>query len=158
MMPTKNIFSDVTLMLLGPRGKLRLRHKIKTTLVDKGYAHENIIIMEDIKDDEKYLDSKFSTILDKQAPKLFFAFFHENERMHGVIFELGWICGKYKRLEISDRLRIVSRLDYDWRQTTRYIQSLFHTAQLLPIEEMNDSLISKCIHDNVINSLNINRT
>ncbi len=156
-MSTKNIFSDVTLMLLGPRRKLSLRHKIKATLVEKGYAQENIMVMEDIKDDDKYLDNKFGTILHKYSPKLFFAFFHENERMHGVIFELGWICGKYNRLEVSDRLRIVSRLDYDWKQTTRYIQSLFHTAQLLPIEKMNTNLTSKCIHNNVMNSLDIYR-
>jgi hypothetical protein len=73
--------------------------------------------------------------------------------MEGVIFELGWICGKYNYHEISDSLRIISELDYNWMNNTRYIQSLFHTAQLLPIEKMNTILISKCIHNNVFNSV-----
>jgi len=145
-------------MLLGPRGKLNLRHRIKTKLVENGYADENIIIMEDIKeDDEKFFDNKFGSILDKHTPQLFFVFFHKNQKMDGVIFELGWICGKYTKLEVIQRLRLISDLDYDWSQTTRYMQSLFHTAHLLPIEKMNIKSILKCINNNVINSLNIYR-
>ena len=51
---TKTVFSDVTLMLLGPGTKLNLR-QIRAILVEKGYTKKNIIIMEDIKDDEHYL-------------------------------------------------------------------------------------------------------
>jgi hypothetical protein len=120
-MSTKTIFSELTLMLLGSRKKVRLRHRIKDTLVKKGYAEENIVIMEDIKDGERYLNEKFGSILDKYTPRLFFAFFHKGANMDGVIFELGWICGKYNPKEISERLRIVSELDYNWKNTTRYI-------------------------------------
>jgi hypothetical protein len=136
-------------MLLGPGTKLKLRHDIKATLAQKGYTKENIIIMEYIKDDENYLDEKFGNILEKYAPLLFFALFHQKERMHGVIFELGWICGKYTRPEISERLRIVLSTRHDYTQTTRYMQSIFHTSWLLPIEKMNINQISQCIHDNV---------
>jgi hypothetical protein len=95
-------------MLLGPGSKLTLRRGIKKALVQKGCTDTNIIIMETIEDDEHYLDQKFGNILDEYKQLLFFALFHENEKMHGVIFELGWICGKYSRLEVSERLRIVS--------------------------------------------------
>ena len=150
---TETVFSEVTLMLLGPSSKLTLRRRIKKILVQKGYADKNIIIMETIQNDEYYFDEKFGNILNEYKPLLFFALFHENEKMHGVLFELGWICGKYTRLEISERLRIVSAIDYDYKQTTRYIQGIFHTSQLLPIEKMNTNQISKCIHDNVIHTL-----
>lgn len=53
-------------MLLGPGTKLKLRHDIRATLAQKGYTKENIIIMEDIKDDENYLDEKFGNYLDKK--------------------------------------------------------------------------------------------
>jgi len=140
-------------MLLGSRRKVRLRHRIKEILVKKGYTRKNIVIMEDIEDDEKYLDEQFGSILDKYSPTLFFAFFHEGVNMDGVIFELGWICGKYNPKEISKRLRIVSDLDYNWKNKTRYIQSLFHTGQLIPIEKMDAASLSKCIQHNVINLL-----
>ena len=84
---TETVFSEVTLMLLGPSRKLTLRHKTKSILVQKGYTDKNIIIMEDIQDDEHYFDKKFGNILDEYKPLLFFALFHENEKMHGVIFE-----------------------------------------------------------------------
>jgi hypothetical protein len=151
---TVTVFSKVTLMLLGPSSKLDLRRRIKEALVKKGYEDGNIIIMETIKDDEHYFDKKFGNILDKYRPLLFFAFFHKNEKMHGVIFELGWICGEYSRVEISERLRIVSEIDYGYKHTTRYIQSILHTSQELPVEKMNIKQISQCIHDNVDFSLN----
>jgi hypothetical protein len=47
-------------------------------------------------------------ILDKFSPKMFFALFHKEACMVGVIFELGWICGKYNSKQINERLRIVS--------------------------------------------------
>jgi hypothetical protein len=149
---TETVFSEVTLMLLGPSSKLNLRRRIKKNLVQKGYTDRNIIIMETIQDDEHYFDEKFRNILNESKPLLFFALFHENEGFHGVLFELGWICGKYSRREISDRLRIVSAIDYDYKQTTRYIQSIMHTSQFLPVDIMNTDQISKCIHVNVEDS------
>lgn len=151
---TKTVFSDVTLMLLGPGTKLNLRRKIRAILVEKGYTKKNIIIMEDIKDDEHYLVEKFGNSLKKHEPLLFFALFHQEDRMDGVIFELGWICGKYTRPETFERLRIVSVIRHDYTQTTRYIQSIFHTSPLLPIGKMDINQISQCIHDNVTLSIN----
>jgi hypothetical protein len=116
---TETVFSEVTLMLLGPSSKLKLRRRIKMDLVQKGYTDKNIIIMETIQDDEHYFHEKFGNILNESKPLLFFALFHENEKFHGVLFELGWICGKYTRREIDDRLRLVSAIDYDYKQTTR---------------------------------------
>ena len=72
---TKTVFSDVTLMLLGPGTKLNFTPKIRAILVEKGYTKKNIIIMEDIKDDEHYLVEEFGNILKKHEPLLFFALF-----------------------------------------------------------------------------------
>jgi hypothetical protein len=143
---------DVTLMLLGPRKKLALRRKVKKALVNSGYPQDNIVIMEDIKD-EDFVYNKFGRILKKYSPKLFFSFFHENVPMDGVIFELGWLCGKYSRQKINKRLRIIAKVSHNWMHTTRYIQSLFLTAQLLPIEKMNTQLLSRCISNNIVDSL-----
>jgi hypothetical protein len=74
--------------------------------------------------------------------------------MSGVIFELGWLCGRYNIVETSKRVRIIADFDYQWRETTRYVQSLRHDAQLLPVDNMAVELISDYIAHNVTISLN----
>jgi 5S rRNA maturation endonuclease (ribonuclease M5) len=75
--------------------------------------------------------------------------------MYGVIFELGWLCGKYNRKETSERVRIIADFDFQWRKITRYIQSLIHNSQTLLIDQMNGELISASIHNNVTTSINV---
>ena len=87
--------------------------ELKIRLCDNqyGYPHDNIIIMEDVNGDDDLVISKFGNILDKNSPQLFFALLESDidiEDMSGVIFELGWLCGKYYRREIGERLRIIS--------------------------------------------------
>jgi hypothetical protein len=74
--------------------------------------------------------------------------------MSGVIFELGWLCGRYNIVETSKRVRIIADFDYQWRETTRYVQSLTQDAQLLPVDNMAVELISDYIAHNVTISLN----
>jgi hypothetical protein len=153
----ESIFDKVTLMLLGPSIKIDLRREISLRLHDKyGYPSDNIIIMEDVDKDETLIISKFGNILNEYAPQLFFALFESSRDidMSGVIFELGWLCGTYNILETSKRVRIIADFDYRWRKTTRYIQSLTHNAQLLPVDNMNVELISDSIHNNIKISLN----
>jgi hypothetical protein len=147
-------------MLLGPSKRLELRHLIKDSLCDNdqyGYPHENIIIMEDEIGDENLVISKFGNILDKTSPQLFFVLLESDTEidMSGVIFELGWLCGKYNRKEISNRLRIIADFDFPWRKTTRYVQSLIQTAssQLILINQIDVELISNSIHNNVTISI-----
>jgi hypothetical protein len=140
-------------MLLGPRKRLALRRKVKRALIKSGYPENNVVIMEDIKDNKNFIYNKFGKILKQYEPKLFFSFFHENVSMDGVIFELGWLCGMYSRQEITERLRIISKLSYNWMHTTKYISSLLPAAQFLPLEKMNTGLISECISNNVKDSL-----
>lgn len=148
-------FDRVSLMLLGPGRRINLRRKVKEKLYQNyGYPRRNIIIMEDMNRDEKLIIHKFGNILDKYSPQLF-ALFESGMDMGGVIFELGWLCGKYDRLETSKRIRIISDLDYRWRRTTVYLQALMHNAQHLPIDKMNADLISTFISNNTILSLNL---
>lgn len=153
----ESIFDKVTLMLLGPTKKIDLRHGIRKRLhKEYGYPHKNIIIMEDIKKNETRIISKFGNILNENDPRLFFALFESNRDidMSGVIFELGWLCGTYSILETSKRVRIIADFDYQWKKTTRYIQSLTRYGQLLQSDSMTIELISDYIHDNVTISLN----
>lgn len=160
MLQKRNVFDKVILMLLGPSKRLDLRRGIKTRLSDNqyGYPSENIIIMEDVNGDENLVISKFGNILDGSSPRLFFALLESNIEidMTGVIFELGWLCGKYSRREINERLRIIADFDFPWRRTTRYVQSLIRSSssQLVLINQMDVELISNSIHNNVTISIN----
>ncbi len=49
---------DVTLMLLGPRKRLALRRKVKRALIKSGYPKDNVVIMEDIKDNKNFIYNK----------------------------------------------------------------------------------------------------
>lgn len=98
-------------MLLGPSKKIDLRRDIRLRLHDRyGYPLENIIIMEDINKNETLIVRKFGNILSTYDPKLFFALFESNRDidMSGVIFELGWLCGRYNLVETSKRVRIIA--------------------------------------------------
>jgi len=120
-----------------------------------GYPSDNVIIMEDMNQDEKQIISKFGNILDKPSPQLFFALFESSADMGGVIFELGWLCGIYNRLETTKRIRLISDFDYPWRATTGYLRALLHNSQFLPIDEMTADLICAAISNNTTISLNV---
>jgi hypothetical protein len=161
MLQKGNVF-DKVILVLGPSKRLELRRGIKARLCDNqyGYPHDNIIIMEDVNGDDDLVISKFGNILDKNSPQLFFALLESDidiEDMSGVIFELGWLCGKYYRREIGERLRIIADFDFQWRKTTRYVQSLIQSSssQLLLINQMDVELISDSIHNNVTVSINV---
>ncbi len=115
--------------------------------------------MEYTNGDDNLVIGKFGNILDKTSPQLFFALLESDIviDMSGVIFEIGWLCGKYNRKEISDRLRIIADFDFPWRKTTRYVQSLIQSSssQLLLINRMDVELISNSIHNNVTISINV---
>lgn len=107
-------------MLLGPWTSIEFRRKVKRQLRKRGY---NVIIMEDDKTiRENMLDIKFDIITKRYEP-LFIAFFLKG-RMDGVIFEIGYLCGKYGIESISDELLFISTMGYDWSKTTSYIDVL----------------------------------
>jgi hypothetical protein len=154
----KTDFYRVSLMLLGSGRRLHLRRNIRDKLHKRyGYPLKNIIIMEDVNKDEKLIIRKFGDILDKYSPQLFFALFESKLDMSGVVFELGWLCGKYDTLETSKRIRIISDFEYQWKKTTGYLRALMHHAHHLPIEKMTASLISAYTSNNTTISLNIYR-
>jgi hypothetical protein len=105
-------------MLLGPWESLDFRREVKEQLCVKGYT---VIIMEDDEEtkDETMLDIKFERIAQRYEP-VFIAFFLEGQKMEGVIFEIGYICGKYG----IDRLMLLSSKKYDWYRTTGYMNAL----------------------------------
>lgn len=131
----ESVFDKVTLMLLGPSKKIDLRRDIRIRLHDRyGYPLENIIIMEDINKDETLIISKFGNILSMYDPQLFFALFESNRDidMSGVIFELGWLCGRYNIVETSKRVRIIADFDYQWRDMFKVLH-MMHSSFLLII-------------------------
>lgn len=75
--------------------------------------------------------------------------------MSGVIFELGWLCNKYNRKGISERLRIIADFEFPLRDTTRYVQSLIQSGRAIhiPIDKMDVELIANTIHNNVTISI-----
>jgi hypothetical protein len=143
-------------MLLGSGKRLQLRREIKNKLHDDyGYPYNNIIIMEDTNQDEKQIIKKFGNILGESSPELFFALFESSVDMGGVIFELGWLCGIYTRIETTKRIRLISDFDYPWKATTGYLRTLILNSQFLPIGEMTVDLISDTINENTLTSLNV---
>jgi hypothetical protein len=119
-------------LLLGPGGEhLNYRQKVRNDLIKNfNYKHEDIVIMEDI-DDQKFntIDKKFDYILRKYNPKAIIAFFRNNAYMGGVIFEIGYICGKYGPNNIGYRLRFAFQKGYDIHHMTRYVKNLFNRGQ-----------------------------
>jgi hypothetical protein len=101
-------------------------------LRNRGYT--NVFIMEGVEDveDEKTLDEKFARIIDQRRPELIFAFFHPDVRMDAVIFEIGWLCGRYTSAAISKKLRVIYEKEYDFYTTTAYIRSLLPMAASSP--------------------------
>ena len=86
--------------------------------------------MEEVADQltDSGIDEKFGRIADTYDPALFIAFFHSNKRsrpvnMEAVIFEIGYICGKYGSRHIGERLRILSEKKYDWEKNNSIYQN-----------------------------------
>lgn len=136
----KNNHLEEPLLLLGTgREYLIFRKKVKDELIVKGY--KNIIIMEEVEDrDDKSLDSKFNRIINENKPSLIFAFFQNGARTDGITFEIGWLCGRYKASELSQKLRILHENGYNWDNTTGYIRSLFANVPNFSIDESKDYL------------------
>jgi hypothetical protein len=110
-------------MLLGPSRTLYLRRKVKQELIDMGYKPP--IIMEDAsrKYDNNFLDEKFENIINDFRPDLFFTLFHSTKLMYAVIFEIGYIRGRFQK-DITKKLRFLGPEQYDWHSTTAYIAAL----------------------------------
>jgi hypothetical protein len=153
--------NDITLMFLGSARCKPLQHRrdVKNDVMKFGYkdfGYKDIIIMEDIKDEDadKSLDDKFRRITEKFNINFFIAFFHNDFKMDGVAFELGWLCCKYNIIELSKRLRIIYERNYDWENTTAYIPDLFHSVPRVEFdEEKNYSKASQCIHKMILRSI-----
>lgn len=119
---------DVTLMLLGSSERLSYRKRVKRDLLKMKF--KKIIIMEEKRDlDYGSLDEKFESIVGKQKPDLYFAIFHNNAKnINGVIFEIGWLCGRFSSKTIGNKLKFMFEIGYDFKKekTAAYIQALFN--------------------------------
>jgi hypothetical protein len=97
---------DVKVFLLGPgypREELELRKRVASELNREGYS---VIVMEAIPEwRDVTLGEKFKAVLDEQQPDLFICIFSRRGYPHGVIFEIGFLCGHYGRAKIIDKLR-----------------------------------------------------
>lgn len=122
-------------MLLGPNKHTSLRQKIKKELNEKGY--KKIVIMENEKDgeDEIGLDEKFERIIKEHKPELFIALFHKKTKMNAVIFEVGWICGKYGPKKVGSKIRFLHDEKFDLARTTAYIETLLPRTTCIPFNE-----------------------
>jgi hypothetical protein len=98
--------------------------------------------MEDIEDkrDFKSIDEKFDYILNHYDPKAIVAFFRNNAQMDAVIFEVGYICGKYGPAKTADRFWFAFEEGYDFTITTRYVRNLFTKAQVISIKDDDEYL------------------
>jgi hypothetical protein len=140
-------------MLLGP-GKyyLETRQKTQLELVEIGY--KRVVIMEQIMDrlTDRSLDDKFNRIITIYAPRLYIAFFHNDAKMDGVTFELGWLCHMYHSSGLNNNLRILLEPGYDWKQTTPYVPSLLPGVSAIEFDDSKPySKASELIHKCVLN-------
>jgi len=150
---------DIILMLLGSSKHLSFRRQIKRQLIATGFKNRNVIIMEDLIKNEKKidygsLDDKFEWIVKNYNPRFFFAIFHKNvKNIDGVIFEIGWLCGKLGSNIISKKLRFLFEDGYNLTRenTPFYIQALFSKILQLPFDESKD--YQKC-HIQILNFIN----
>jgi hypothetical protein len=83
----------------------------------------------------KSLDKKFETIIKKYNPKLIVAFFMSGALMDAVLFEIGFLCGRYGTDNIVNRLRFIYDKNYDFTNTTKYIGNLMPRIRCAPINE-----------------------
>jgi hypothetical protein len=148
---------NIVVMLLGSSKELTFRRIIKRKLVATGLEKRNVIIMEDVKKlkrnfDYGDLDEKFEWIMSNLKPKLIFVIFHKKVRnIDGVIFEIGWLCGKLRANILSEKLRFLFEKGYNLDKTPSYIQALFIKIRQAPFDESND--YRKC-SDQIINMIN----
>lgn len=148
--------NNITIMLLGSAESKSLKHRqtIRDELTKLDF--KNIIIMEEIdsEDTDKSLDDKFRRITNEYDPNFFIAIYHNNTKMDGVAFELGWLCCKYNARDLALRLRILSEINYDWKKTTAYINSLFSNVVRNEFDESNEySKASVCIKNFILNAI-----
>jgi hypothetical protein len=101
-------------MLLGPYKFLSFRSQVRDELEAKGYV---VKIMEEHPEmgTDSALDEKFERIIKKHEPVIFTAFFHKDvSDMDGVIFEIGFISGRYGAINIGDKLTFLGEKGYSW--------------------------------------------
>jgi hypothetical protein len=102
----KRHMNSIRVLLLGPgfpKGQLEIRQELAAQLTKDSC---NIFIMETLSPISSYnLDEKFRDILDEINPDLIIPIFTENGAPHGVIFEIGFICGHLGIKMALNRLR-----------------------------------------------------
>jgi hypothetical protein len=135
-------------MLLGP-GKQHLQTRQTTQIELAEIGYKRVVIMEQIKDSltDRILADKFNRIITDNAPRLYIAFFHNDAKMDGVTFELGWLCHMYHLSGLNNNLRFLLEPGWDWKQTTPYIPSLLPGVPAIEFDENNEySKASELIH------------
>lgn len=139
-------------MLLGPGQHLQTRETTQIELKKIGYS--TVVIMEHIADSltDKSLDDKFNRIITDYTPKLYIAFFHNDAKMDGVTFELGWLSHMYRSSGLNNNLRFLLEPGYDWKETTPYIPSLLPGVPQIEFDENKgyskaSELIHKCVRN-----------
>jgi hypothetical protein len=75
------------------------------------------------------------------------------KNIDGVIFEIGWLCGKLGSNIISKKLRFLFEDGYNLKRenTPSYIQALFSKILQLPFDESKE--YQKC-HIQILNFIN----
>lgn len=102
----KRHMSSINVLLLGPgypKGQLEIRQEVAEKLEEDNCS---IFIMESLNPISSYnIDEKFRDILDEIKPDIIVCMFTEEGSPHGVIFEIGFICGHLGIEKAMNRLR-----------------------------------------------------
>lgn len=122
---------ELKAFLLGPgypREELELRKLVASELNREGYS---IIVMEAIPEwKEVTVGEKFKAILDEHQPDLYICIFPKKGYPHGVIFEIGFLCGHYGRDKIIDKLRFCVETGVNKRELlTIYVLEILSEAR-----------------------------
>ena len=73
--------------------------------------------------------------------------------MDAVLFEIGFLCGKYGTDEIEDRLRFIYDDEYKFRTTTKYIGTLLPRVKNSPINECDGYFKASTIIDAFVGNM-----
>lgn len=121
----------VKAFLLGPgypEGEYNARHSLCEELKDEGYA---VFIMEELRSIKSVeIHDKFNDILDEISPELIICIFTREGAPHAVIFEVGFLCGKYGFDWVFSRLKFCLHNDLCKKEVLpRYFNGLIARAE-----------------------------
>jgi hypothetical protein len=77
--------------------------------------------------------------VEADKPSLFIVFFHkEVSYMDGVMFEIGFVSGRYGAINIGDKVAFLGEKGYSWDDASAYIKSSLSKVRASTYDEEDE--------------------